>query len=102
MKKRRIRIHKQTLKMMNNPEYIYIWVNPEDLVVAICSCDGSNKDAVKVKDKRECEIYSTTLFEELKRTNMGAGLSENCTYRFAGSVNKGNKVATFRIDNINC
>ena len=95
MKKRRMRIHKQTLNMMNNPEYIYIWVNPNDKAIAICSCEKSNKDALKVQNKRECEIYSTSLFEELKSLNVD--LIEDCTYRLTGIVSQGKKVARFNI-----
>lgn len=81
--------------MMNNPEYIYIWVNPDDMAIAICTCERSNKDALKVSDKRECEIYSTGLFEELKKANKN--LSDERTYRLVGEVSKGKKVARFSI-----
>ena len=81
--------------MMNEPEYIYIWVNPNDKAIAICSCEKSNKDALKVQAKRECEIYSTSLFEELKSLNIG--LIEGCTYRLTGIVSQGKKVARFNI-----
>ena len=81
--------------MMNEPEYIYIWVNPNDKAIAICSCEKSNKDALKVQTKRECEIYSTSLFEELKSLNIG--LIEGCTYRLTGIVSQGKKVARFNI-----
>ena len=33
--------------MMNNPECIYIWVNPEQKVIAICACENNSKDALK-------------------------------------------------------
>ena len=95
MKKHRLRIHKQTLNMMNNPEYIYIWINPNDKAIAICSCEQSNKDALKIPTKRECELYSTGLFEELKCLNVG--LLDGCTYRLTGSVSQGKKVARFNI-----
>lgn len=82
--------------MMDNPEYIYIWVNPDEMAIAICTSEKSNKDALKVPDKRECEIYSTGLFEELKKANRN--LCEECTYRLIGEVSKGKKVARFSIN----
>ncbi len=95
MKKRRIRIHKQTLKQMNNPEYIYIWVNPDDLSIAICSCESSNKDAIKVSFKRECELYSAGLFKELKSSDKVN--FEERTYSLNGVISQGKKVAKFNI-----
>ncbi len=95
MKKRRLRIHRQTLRMMNNPEYIYIWVNPEEKAIAICACESSNKDALKVPTGRNCEIFSTGLFEELK--NLNIGLFADCTYRLFGVLSQKNKVARFSI-----
>ena len=95
MKKRRLRIHKQTLKMMNNPECIYIWVNPEQKVIAICACENNSKDALKVPTGRNCEIFSTSLFEELM--NLNVGFQENSTYRLTGVLSQGQKVARFNI-----
>ena len=95
MKKRRLRIHKQTLHLMNDPEYIYIWVNPKELVIAICACEKSTKDALKVPASRECEIYSANLIEEIRKTNLQ--LFEECTYRLNGVISQGKKVAKFNI-----
>ena len=95
MKKKRMRIHKQTLHLLNEPEYIYIWVNPEDMTLAICACEGSNKDALKVSKKRDCEFYSANLFLELR--NMNEKLQDDCTYRLEGIVSQGKKVARFNI-----
>lgn len=81
--------------MMNDPEYIYIWVNPNDTTIAICSCDKTSKDALKIPSGRNCELYSTTLFEELKHIN--SGLKEDNTYRLKGYVSQGKKVARFNV-----
>lgn len=81
--------------MMNNPECIYIWVNPEQKVIAICACESSNKDALKVPTGRNCEIFSTSLFEELM--NLNVGLQEDHTYRLNGVLSQGQKVARFSI-----
>ena len=87
--------------MLNDPRYIYIWVNPQEKSIAICVCGNDNKDAVKVLPKRECEIYSSELFSELGR------LQENwctdCTYRVEGIVLNSKKMAVFQLsDNAKC
>ena len=81
--------------MMNNPEYIYIWVNPEEMAIAICACERTNKDALKVPTGRNCEIKSTSLFKELKSMNLG--LFDDCTYRLTGIISQGRKVVRFNI-----
>ena len=95
MKKRRIRIHQKTLKLMNSPEYIYIWVNPDDMEIAICNADKSSKDALKIHSGHECEIYSTFLFSKLKKT--APCLKENRTYKLAGILSRDNRVARFSL-----
>ena len=100
MKKRRVRIHRQTLHLMNDPEYVYIWVNPEDKEIAICSCEERSKDALKVPNSKNCDLYSSDLFFTLKKTDLG--LAEDKTYRFQGQISKGNKVARFNIKESVC
>ena len=93
MKKKRIRIHKQTLHLLSDPQYIYIWVHPEERAIAICVCDKSSKDAVKILPKRECEIYSTELFVELGR--LQPDWSSGSTYRIQGMIENTNMIAKF-------
>ncbi len=93
MKKRRIRIHKQTLRNMNNPEYVYIWINPKENTIAICACDKENRDAVRVKTSKDCEIYSAALFYELGRLNRD--LDDDCTYRINGKLKRGDRISEF-------
>ena len=80
---------------MNNPDYIYIWVNPDEKEIAICCADKSSKDAIKVKMAKECEIYSAFLFSKLKWT--ASCLEDDKTYVLEGILSKGNKVARFSI-----
>ena len=98
MKKKRLRIHRRTLRMMNDPQYIYIWVNPEDKTLAICTCDKSSKDAVSIRYNRDCEIYSGGLFYELQKLNNE--LMDDRTYRLTGDTMRDNRVAVFQISEI--
>ena len=81
--------------MMNNPEFIYIWVNPEEMSIAICACESSNKDALKVSYEHDCDIYSANLFDELR--NSDKVLFQERSYRLKGVVSQGRKVARFNI-----
>lgn len=71
LKKNRIRIHKRTLRMLGNPDYIQFLVNPNTKMVAIRASDSSDKTAEKIKwqtigDKQCCEYYSKDLIMRLK------------------------------------
>ncbi len=62
-RKKRIRIHKLTLKLLDNPKYIQILINPDQLSLAIRSCDKKAPLSLKIKQKTgdSCELYSTNL-----------------------------------------
>ena len=68
-KKKRIRIHKITLKMLHNPEYIQILINPEEKLLLIISEKQKDHLAHKInyeKLKRDCfEIYSMELINAI-------------------------------------
>ena len=95
MKKNRIRIHKRTLHLMNDPKYVYICVNPNKKTIAICACDDNSKDAIAVRTKRDCEIYSSGLFYELARINRT--IDDDSSYRVTGNIKQGDKIAEFSI-----
>lgn len=67
LKKNRIRIHKLTLHMLGDPEYIQLLVNPQDSMIAIRKSVRKDYLAHRVRyskaDSRYCyELYSTELF----------------------------------------
>lgn len=97
MKKSRLRIHKQTLQMMNNPPYIYLWVNPEQKTIAIRAGADNGRDMISTQKKRDFEVYSTALFYELRRLNRD--MQDDCTYRLKGSV-KNSTIAEFSLDEL--
>ena len=80
---------------MNDPKYVYICVNPKEKTIAICACDDNSKDAVVVKTKRDCEIYSSGLFYELARINRT--IDDDSSYRVVGNIEQGDKIAEFSI-----
>ena len=95
MKRSRIRIHKRTLQLLDDPRYVYICVNPDAKLIATCACGDGSKDAVSVRKKRDCEIYSSGFFYEIGR--LSCNLDGDCTYRIEGNVEKSRKRAEFNI-----
>lgn len=84
MKKNRIRIHKCTLKVMDNPGYIYILVNPEKKKIAICRAHEKDKDAIRIQPEEcsYCDIYSTELMTQISLLN--ENIVSNVSYRLYG------------------
>ena len=98
MKKSRMRIHKQTLHLLNDPPYVYIWVNPKEKTIALCAGDEKRKDAIQINSNREAEVYSSGLFYELRRLNRD--MQDDCSYRIEGKIIKDNTVAEFDVLNV--
>jgi hypothetical protein len=84
--------------MLNSPDFIYLWVNPKKKTLAICSSNENHKDAIKIINKRECEIYSTGLFYELQRLN--SDLHDDISYRINGVIVPNTTVAEFSVLNV--
>ena len=97
MKKNRMRIHKQTLHLLNDPPYIYIWVNPKEKTIALCAGDERRKDAIQISS-RDGEVYSSGLFYELRRLNRN--MQDDCSYKIEGKIIKDNTVAEFNVLNV--
>ena len=63
-KKSRIRIHKNTLRALNNPAYVLLLINPVDRLIAVQANDGTDARAHRVgirASKKSYEIYSMAL-----------------------------------------
>ena len=86
MKKKRIRIHKSTLDLLNKPENIVIMVNPDKNKIALCSTLPDVKDSLKVfyDNNSDCEYYSKELMEQLSR--LKSCIDQSYTYRIYGKI----------------
>ena len=84
MKKNRLRIHKVTLNVLGNPEYIYILVNPQKKKIAICEARETDKDVIKIPSDRKayCDFYSTELMTQISSLN--ENIVSNVSYRLTG------------------
>ena len=88
MKKNRIRLHKSTLKGLNDPEYIYILVNPHTKKIAVCKAGESDKDAIKIMGREAyCDVYSTELMYQISSLN--ENITSNVSYRLYGTEKNG-------------
>lgn len=68
-KNSRIRIHRSTLHLLGNPEYIQLLVNPERLTLAILPSQKL-KTANEIRwdriaESKSCELYSKILIRQL-------------------------------------
>lgn len=98
LKKNRIRIHKLTLHLLGNPEYIQLLVNPDRQMIAIRRSIREDYLAHHVRhchsDIKNCyELYSRELLHTLRKVN--TDLSENSSYRIYGALNKKEGLANF-------
>lgn len=89
LKKNRIRIHKNTLRSIGEPEYVILLVNPETCSLAIIRSDHENLRAYHITEKscekkRSLDLYSQALVNNLRL--IGNDWKDNCSYRFYGNV----------------
>ncbi|MCM1183462.1 MAG: hypothetical protein NC337_08815 [Roseburia sp.] len=68
-KNSRIRIHRNTLHLLGDPEYIQLLVNPERLTLAILPSQRlKTANAVRwdrIAESKSCELYSKILIRQL-------------------------------------
>jgi len=102
-KKNRIRIHKESLRMIGNPSYIQLLVNVERAQIAIRgidkkSCDAHKVNMAQIQSDFSYEIYSQSFTMKLRDAFTQFG--QTCTYRLAGLVFPQARVAVFDVESI--
>lgn len=100
LKKYRIRIHRITLHLLGNPEYICLLVNPVDQIIAVCCATKSDHLAHCIKKnslsrKKSYELYSVNLVQSLHE--VCTFLEDNRAYRIYGEIIPFAGVAQFRM-----
>lgn len=88
-KKRRLRIYKQTLALLDNPEYIQLLVNPEKKMILLCPSTSRQASCERIKWKQLnenqcCEIYSTSFVEKLML--LSNVWDKNMSYKLTGTL----------------
>ena len=103
LKKNRIRIHKQTLHLLGDPEYIQLLINPVTRLIAVRRSIQKDYLAHRVRHNnnsdRFCfELYSQELIHTLQKVN--DDLESNKGYRIYGKFNAKECIAQFAIDDL--
>ena len=83
----RIRIHRQTIRLLGNPAYVQFLVNPEELYIAVLGSDkpilGGTANKVRLSDttQQSVEFYSSILLNNF--SEMVGGFDLRFNYRVA-------------------
>ena len=102
LKKCRIRIHKSTLHLLGDPEYIQLLVNPKTPSIAVKRSSRLDRLSLHVRwntiAQRQCfDFYSRYLLRSLQ--DLDCSMSDNKAYRLYGSVYTKENLAIFPIKN---
>jgi len=105
MRKKRIRIHKQTLHMLGDPKFVQLLVNPSAQAIAIRCSTAKDYHAHRVQwqllsDNQCCEIYSKYLVETISTAVMY--LDSMHTYRIPGKLYEKEQLACFNLKDAAC
>jgi hypothetical protein len=100
LKKHRIRIHKNTLHAIGDPDYVLLLVNPEERTLAILRGDRSDQRAhhitkASLENKKTFELYSRSLVESLR--DLCGNWQDNQSYRLYGEIISSKGVAQFHM-----
>ncbi|MBQ9199160.1 MAG: hypothetical protein IJ141_03205 [Lachnospiraceae bacterium] len=100
-KQNRIRIHKHTLHMLNNPTSLNIIINPSLKIIGFGKCPSNDPLAVKVYPSHfepdNCyEIYSLKFLKKI--LSLCKTFDTNHSYRISGSLKDDLGFAFFYLD----
>ena len=98
LKKHRIRIHKNTLRSIGNPDYVLLLVNPEDRSLAILRSNRFDPRAhhITMTTRTAIELYSRSLTKSLR--GVCNTWQDNQSYRMYGKTILVEGVAQFHMD----
>lgn len=98
LKKGRIRIHKATLHLLGDPEYVQFLINPKDLSFIVRKSSSHDYLSQHVRwsligGKQCCDFYSRFLLRSLQDVNFD--WKENRSYRIYGKLHERESLALF-------
>ena len=98
--KNRIRIHKVTIHLLGDPEYIQLLVNPLTKIIAIRNGDSSDPISIRLKKNNHdsYEIFSKELMNSIRMVY--EDLEYGSSYRIYGEVDGKNNIAYFKINDM--
>lgn len=100
LKYHRIRIHRSTLQLLGNPDYIQLLVNPDSHVIALLPSNQQDYLAHKIyrkklSDKQCFELYSKPLVETI--TRLCYQWQSDCSYRMDGQKISSQNIILFSL-----
>lgn len=100
LKKPVIRIHKDTLHSIGNPDYVLLLVNPKECTLAVLPSDKSDPKAHHISKrslthKKSFELYSTSLVKNLR--NLCSDWENDKSYRIYGETVENREIITFNM-----
>ena len=100
----RIRIHRQTIRLLGNPAYVQFLVNPEELYIAVLGSEkpilGGTANKVRLSDttQQSVEFYSSILLNSF--SEMVGGFDLRFNYHLTGEIDQINRVAYFSLKTV--
>ena len=103
LRKYRIRIHRKTLRLIGDPDYILLLVNPGERTLAILGSKGSDPRALRINkeyliEKKTCVLYSRSLIESL--CEVYSEWHEKQSYRMYGKTIPYEGMVLFQVYNV--
>ncbi|MCD7751585.1 MAG: hypothetical protein LUI10_07590 [Lachnospiraceae bacterium] len=99
LKRDRIRIHKTTLTLMNNPKFFRMLVNPQTKCIIVENCDEMSDGAYRVgsmaTNNGSFEVYSSHLVHEIADC---AGFHDYTSVKLLGQQIHGQNAVFFRME----
>lgn len=99
MKKERIRIHRNTMRVMDFPPYFRLLINPSTKCIIIETCEEKSAGAYRVGNlpstKSSLELYSRNLVHEIATC---AGFEGYTSVRLCGHQIRGQNAVFFRLE----
>ncbi|MCD7755973.1 MAG: hypothetical protein LUJ09_06550 [Firmicutes bacterium] len=99
IKKDRIRIHRNTLHLMNNPKFFRLLVNPQTKCIIVENCEEKSDGAFRVSaiptSNGSFEVYSSHLVREIANC---AGFNGYTSVRLLGQQIHGQNAVFFRME----
>ena len=103
LKKHRIRINKNTLHSIGDPDYVLLLVNPEERTLAILRSNRSDPRAhhitqASIVNRKPFELYSRSLTKSLR--DICSNWQDNQSYRMYGEIISSEGVAQFHMNEV--
>lgn len=100
-KKCRLRIYKQTLALLDNPQYIQLLINPEKKIILLCPATSYQSACERIKweqlsESKCCEIYSTSFVGKLML--LSNDWDENMSYKLSGTLLPKQKIIMYHME----